>query len=59
MATIYAPTATVYHQDQGGACRLAAIIVRTTLRHHQLSTYGQPSHAHPGTSPLSHLQLVE
>ncbi|MGA7859038.1 MAG: pilus assembly protein TadG-related protein [Terracidiphilus sp.] len=56
---IYAPTATVYLQDQGGGVQAAAIISYDIYVNSQLSITDNYSHAHPGTSPLSHLQLVE
>ena len=56
---IYAPTATVYLQDQGGGVQAAAIISYDIYVNSQLTITDNYSHAHPGTSPLSHVELVE
>lgn len=56
---IYAPTATVYLQDQGGGVQAAAVISYDIYVNSQLTITDNYSHAHPGTSPLSHVELVE
>jgi Flp pilus assembly protein TadG len=56
---IYAPSATVYMQDQGGSTQAGTIVANDIYVNSQLTLTDNYSHYNPSTTPLKNVELVE